>query len=78
MPLDKQEIRTVLGANLSCAILFSCHNSQTKTDNNKSSVLLDESGFETSVDGLKTDLYILKNANGMIATFTNLGGRLRI
>ncbi len=76
MPLNKQQIRTVLGASLSCAILFSCHNSQTKTDNNKSSVLLDKSGFETTVDSMNTDLYILRNANGMVATFTNFGGRL--
>ena len=38
--------------------------------------LLDKTGFQGMLDGVKTDLYVLKNANGMIATFTNYGGRL--
>lgn len=38
--------------------------------------LLDKTGFQGMLDGIKTDLFVLKNANGMIATFTNYGGRL--
>lgn len=37
---------------------------------------LSKSAFETTVDGKKTDLYILKNKNNMQAFFTNYGGRL--
>lgn len=37
------------------------------------SYLLDKSGFQRTIDGKKTDLYILKNKNGAIATFTNYG-----
>jgi len=38
--------------------------------------LLSKTGFQGMLDGIKTDLYVLKNQNGMIATFTNYGGRL--
>src|SRR5690606_31078612 len=38
--------------------------------------LLDKSGFQGLLDGVKTDLFVLKNKNGLIATFTNYGGRL--
>ncbi|UAY57143.1 aldose epimerase family protein [Arachidicoccus terrestris] len=38
--------------------------------------LLNKAGFQGMLDGVKTDLYVLKNASGMIATFTNYGGRL--
>ncbi len=40
------------------------------------SILLDKSGFQRTIDGKKTDLFILKNKNGAIATFTNYGGRI--
>lgn len=33
-------------------------------------------GFETTVEGKKTDLYVLKNKKGMQAALTNFGGRL--
>lgn len=38
--------------------------------------LLDKTGFQGMLDGVKTDLYVIKNDKGMIATFTNYGGRL--
>ena len=38
--------------------------------------LLDKTGFQGMLDGIKTDLYVLKNAHGVTATFTNYGGRL--
>ena len=33
-------------------------------------------GFQQTIDNKKTDLYILKNSNGMQAAVTNFGGRL--
>ena len=36
----------------------------------------DRSAFRGTVDGKKTDLYILKNGSNMTAAFTNYGGRL--
>jgi len=64
------------------ALILSCNNGtstqKTKNSMNDSavSVLLDKSGFERTIDGKKTDLYILKNKKGAIATFTNYGGRI--
>ena len=42
----------------------------------KPASLLNKAGFQGMLDGVKTDLYVLKNQNGMVATFTNYGGRL--
>ena len=73
------------------ASLASCNssnsNKQTNTDSTSTnSVASAESGdnhsipdkknFETTIDGKQTDLYVLKNHNGMEAAFTNYGGRL--
>jgi aldose 1-epimerase len=38
--------------------------------------MLDKKNFETTIDGKQTDLYTLKNHNGMEAYITNYGGRL--
>ncbi|HEY6082090.1 MAG TPA: aldose epimerase family protein [Chitinophagaceae bacterium] len=82
MKLNKKILITGLGIAVSSALLFSCNGSNSKTgsDNtaadSSASVLSDKTGFETTVDSAKTDLYVLKNANGMIATFTNYGGRI--
>ncbi len=45
-------------------------------DSSSNSNLLDKTGFEKTIDAKKTDLYVLKNAKGAIATFTNYGGRI--
>ena len=37
---------------------------------------LDKAKFETTVDSKKTDLYVLKNAEGMEVCLTNYGGRI--
>ncbi|MDR1881553.1 MAG: galactose mutarotase [Prevotella sp.] len=37
---------------------------------------LDKKNFETEINGKKTDLYVLANANGMEVCITNLGGRI--
>lgn len=68
---------------LICAVaLPACQSGQQSADQAgkdstaKSSVLLNKKGFQGTLDGQKTDLYILKNKTGMMATFTNYGGRL--
>lgn len=72
------------------ASLASCNSSnsskETKTDSTSSNVasadsagnhlIPDKKNFETTIDGKQTDLYVLKNHNGMEAAFTNYGGRL--
>lgn len=37
---------------------------------------LKKAGFDTNVDGIKTDLYFIKNNHGVTAVFTNYGGRI--
>ncbi len=82
MNLNKKILVMGLGIAVSSALLFSCNgsNSKTGTDNtaadSSASILSDKTGFETTVDSAKTDLYFLKNANGLVATFTNYGGRI--
>jgi aldose 1-epimerase len=59
--------------------LFSCCNTSGNSSNNESaqSVAADiDSAFASTVDGKKTNLYVLKNGIGTIATITNYGGRL--
>ncbi len=76
-----KKITAIVFGFLCSQTFFSCNNgnSNEKTNhhmNNAARYLLDKSGFETTVDGKKTDLFILKNKNGAIATFTNYGGRI--
>src|SRR3954463_8164748 len=57
------------------------NNSKTTTDiNMKDSItygkLPADSAFEKTVDGKQTQLFVLKNKNGMEAAITNYGGRL--
>ncbi len=46
------------------------------TDSANSNTMLDKKNFEKTIDGKQTDLYTLKNHNGMEAYITNYGGRL--
>jgi aldose 1-epimerase len=39
-------------------------------------VLLDSAAFESTIDGKSVELYTLKNANGVVAQFTNYGCRM--
>jgi aldose 1-epimerase len=39
-------------------------------------ITLDRKAFQDTVDGKKTDLFIIKNRNNITAVFTNYGGRL--
>ncbi|MGF7232645.1 aldose epimerase family protein, partial [Arachidicoccus sp.] len=76
MSFTKKIFSAGLSISVVALLLVSCQTPPAKTANNKSAELLDRSGFQTTVDSQKTDLYILRNANGMVATFTNYGGRL--
>ncbi len=46
------------------------------SDSVNANAMLDKKNFETTMDGKQTDLYVLKNHNGMEAYITNYGGRL--
>ncbi len=51
--------------------------STSVNEKTKSSVMVpDKTDFQDSIDGKKTDLYILKNKAGVTAAITNYGGRL--
>jgi len=53
------------------------NNSNVNTsDSANANTMLDKKNFETTIDGKQTDLYTLKNHNGMEADITNYGGRL--
>ena len=61
----------------------SCNNGTTTTattesdsTTKKTTMLPSAAGFQQTIDNKKTDLYILKNSNGMQAAITNFGGRL--
>jgi aldose 1-epimerase len=45
-------------------------------NNTNANNILDTKNFETTIDGKRTDLYVLKNNKGMQAAITNYGGRL--
>lgn len=67
-------------------LLMSCqNNTKNETDNNvtndttskkQNALLPDKAAFHDTVDGKITNLYIIKNANGMTAAITNYGGRV--
>ena len=62
--------------------LSACSNTSNKqasaqnSDTTQQAALPAKSAFEKTVDNKKTDLYVLKNKNGMEAAITNYGGRL--
>jgi aldose 1-epimerase len=47
-----------------------------KSNENMQTMIPDRKNFQSTIDGKKTDLYVLKNHNGMTAAITNYGGRL--
>ena len=65
-----------------CLLTFgACTNSSDNQAGNASDSLkqvnmLSKNSFQQTIDGKKTDLYILKNKNNVEAAFTNYGGRL--
>lgn len=60
---------------LAWGMLFmtSCANNSTSE---KTVSGLDPANFRTEIDGVPTDLYVLKNKNGMEVCITNFGGRI--
>ncbi|MEX8546608.1 MAG: aldose epimerase family protein [Mucilaginibacter sp.] len=62
--------------------LSACNNTSNKqastqnSDTVQQAVLPAKTAFEKTIDNKKTDLYVLKNKNGMEAAITNYGGRL--
>ncbi len=51
-------------------------NAQDSTAAKTSAGIPDKKNFEATIDGKQTDLYVLKNHNGMEAAITNYGGRV--
>ncbi|HMI05746.1 MAG TPA: aldose epimerase family protein [Pedobacter sp.] len=78
----KQSLKSIFAA-ASILAVAAC-NTPTKTntddaaaaDSTAAVVQLDSTKFQKEIDGKKTNLYVLKNKNGMQAAFTNYGGRL--
>jgi aldose 1-epimerase len=54
----------------------SLKNSGDKGDSTQKAVILSPKAFQKSLDGKNTDLFILKNKNGVEAAFTNYGARI--
>lgn len=54
----------------------SSNNMSAQSDSSKNVLIPSKQRFEKTIDGKKTDLYILKNKNNVQAAFTNYGGRL--
>lgn len=67
--------KTVLATLAFSLLLFSCSGKKEDSTNLTLSGL-DRAKFQSEIDGKKTDLYTLKNANGMEVTITNFGGRI--
>ena len=63
------------------ALLIACNNTSKPTDQadmeiNNLISLPDKTAFQATIDGKKTDLYILTNKNNMQVAITNYGGRI--
>ena len=61
--------------------LVACNNSSNIKSGNlpdslKKLTVLSKNSFQQTIDGKKTDLYILKNKNNLEASFTNYGARI--
>jgi aldose 1-epimerase len=58
-------------------ILISCqHSGSDKQISENSYPNLSREAFQDTIDGKATDLFVLKNTNGMAAAITNYGGRI--
>lgn len=78
----KQSLKSIFAAALILAVAACNTPTKTNTDDAAAAdstvavVQLDSTKFQKEIDGKKTNLYVLKNKNGMQAAFTNYGGRL--
>jgi aldose 1-epimerase len=81
--------KTILSLAASLLLLSACSNEGNETANTNETTangnanatkptpgIPDRKAFQSTIDGKQTDLYILKNSNGMTAAITNYGGRL--
>lgn len=81
--------KTIISLAAFLLILSSCSNGGNETANGAdtsttadssaskaASMTLDRKAFQSTIDGKQTDLYTLKNSNGMTAAITNYGGRI--
>ncbi|MFN2457278.1 MAG: aldose epimerase family protein [Chitinophagaceae bacterium] len=75
------KINFLLGGTI--ILLISCndssdHQQHNTNDSAKSTgvTIPDKKGFQSTIDGKQTEMYVLKNRNGMTAVFTNYGGRI--
>src|SRR5829696_2194854 len=84
MTIKRINMKRVLPVLLAvCFFTIACNNNKTADtqDNNKkdssttNTQVPDRNGFADSIDGKKTDLYVLRNSNGMTLAITNYGGR---
>jgi aldose 1-epimerase len=68
----------ILAVLVSAIFVSSCGDGSQKPESGNSDSAANDirSGFQSTIDNMKTDLYILKNANRMQAAITNYGGRL--
>jgi aldose 1-epimerase len=69
------KLRTLVGACLTGALALTACGPQQKESTLTLSGL-DVNNFKSEYNGKKTDLYVLKNANGMEVCVTNFGGRI--
>lgn len=60
---------------MAASLLFGCSGSKQQSPELTKSGL-DKTKFQTEIDGKKTDLFVLTNANGMEVAITNFGGRI--
>jgi len=77
----KQSLKSIFAAASILAVAACNTPTRTNTDDAAADstvavVQLDSTKFQKEIDGKKTNLYVLKNKNGMQAAFTNYGGRL--
>ncbi len=62
--------------------IIACNNStkqkisENSSDSTKQATLPSKQAFQKTIDGKETDLFILKNKNGLQAAITNYGGRI--
>ena len=73
--------QSLLVSGICLLTLGACNNSSNNqakkaSDSLKQVNMLSKNSFQQTIDGKKTDLYILKNKNNLEAAFTNYGGRL--
>lgn len=72
-------IKSVLSASaVALTILSACSNNKTESSSQDSlsTVMIDSTKFDTTINGKAVKLYTLTNKNNMKAVFTNLGGRI--